>query len=254
MSEAGYQSPISPGRSFYEDSIAGRPRYPRLDGSRQADLVIVVAQTDPEKGALGFSLLVVERGMEGFERGRHLDKIGLEAQDTAELFFSDVRVPKANLLGERGRGYANFLRILDEGRIAIAALAVGAAQGCVDESVKYAKERQAFGHAIGEYQAIQFKIARMEARAHTARSAYYNAAALMLAGKPFKKEAPIAKLIASEAAMWITHQAVQIHGGMGYSKEMPIERYFRDAKITEIYEGTSEIQRLVIARNETGLR
>ncbi|MCB0859766.1 MAG: acyl-CoA dehydrogenase family protein, partial [Solirubrobacterales bacterium] len=136
-----------------------------------ADIVITAVKTDPSQRHKGMSLLVLERGMEGFDRGRNLEKLGLHAQDTAELFFADVRVPAENLLGERGRGYANFLRILDEGRIAIAALSTGAAQGCVDESVKYAKEREAFGRPIGRNQAIAFKIARMEARAHAARTA-----------------------------------------------------------------------------------
>ena len=183
----------------------------------------------------------------GFTAEPAYDKVGWNASDTHPLSFSDVRVPKANLLGERGRGYANFLRILDEGRIAIAALAVGAAQGCVDESVKYAKERQAFGHAIGEYQAIQFKIARMEARAHTARSAYYNAAALMLAGKPFKKAASIAKMVASEAAMDNARDATQIHGGYGFMNEYVVSRHYRDSKILEIGEGTTEVQLMLLS-------
>ena len=162
--------------------------------------------------------------------------------------FDDVRVPAENLLGERGRGYANFLRILDEGRIAIAALSVGAAQGCVDECVKYAKEREAFGAAIGTYQAIAFKIARMEARAHAARTAYYDAAALMLAGKPFKKAAAIAKLVASEAAMDNARDATQVFGGYGFMNEYPVARHYRDSKILEIGEGTTEVQLMLIAR------
>jgi alkylation response protein AidB-like acyl-CoA dehydrogenase len=161
-------------------------------------------------------------------------------------------VPEENLLGERGRGYANFLQILDEGRIAIAALAVGAAQGCVDECVKYAAERTAFGQAIGRYQAIEFKIARMEARAHAARTAYYDAAALMLAGKPFKKQAAIAKLVASEAAMDNARDATQIHGGYGFMNEYTVARHYRDSKILEIGEGTTEVQLMLIAR-EIGL-
>jgi short-chain 2-methylacyl-CoA dehydrogenase len=161
-------------------------------------------------------------------------------------------VPEENLLGERGRGYANFLRILDEGRIAIAALSTGAAQGCVDESVTYAREREAFGRPIGRYQAIEFTIARMEARAHTARTAYYDAAALMLAGKPFKKQAAIAKLVASEAAMDNARDATQIHGGYGFMNEFTVARHYRDSKILEIGEGTSEVQLMLIAR-EVGL-
>jgi alkylation response protein AidB-like acyl-CoA dehydrogenase len=166
--------------------------------------------------------------------------------------ISSVRVPAENLLGDRGRGYANFLRILDEGRIAIAALSVGAAQGCVDECVKYAKERQAFGAAIGTYQAVAFKVARMEARAHAARTAYYDAAAMMLAGKPFKKAASIAKLVASEAAMDNARDATQVFGGYGFMNEYPVARHYRDSKILEIGEGTTEVQLMLIAR-ESGL-
>ena len=169
-----------------------------------------------------------------------------------EQLFDDVRVPEKNLLGERGRGYANFLSILDEGRIAISALAVGAAQGCVDESVKYAKQREAFGKPIGQYQAIAFKIARMEARAHMARTAYYDAAAKMLAGLPFKKEAAIAKVVSSEAAMDNARDATQVHGGYGFMNEYPVARHYRDSKILEIGEGTTEVQLMLIAR-ELGL-
>ena len=158
-------------------------------------------------------------------------------------------MPEANLLGERGRGYANFLSILDEGRIAIAALATGLAQACVDESVKYAKERAAFGRTIGSYQAIQFKIADMEARAHLSRLAYYEAARLMLAGKPFKREAAIAKLFSSDAAVTNAREATQIFGGYGFMNEFPVARHWRDAKILEIGEGTSEVQRMLIARD-----
>ena len=158
-------------------------------------------------------------------------------------------MPAGNLLGERGRGFAQFLRILDEGRIAIAALAVGLAQGCVDESIKYAKERQAFGQPIGNYQAIQFKIADMELRAHTARLAYYDAAARMLAGEDFKRQAAIAKLYASESAVDNAREATQIHGGYGFMNEYPVARFWRDSKILEIGEGTSEVQRMIIARD-----
>src|SRR4051794_664436 len=188
----------------------------------------------------------------GFTAEPAYSKVGWNASDTHPLSFDDVRVPAENLLGERGRGYANFLRILDEGRIAIAALSVGAAQGCVDECVKYAKEREAFGAAIGTYQAIAFKIARMEARAHSARTAYYDAAALMLAGKPFKKAAAIAKLVASEAAMDNARDATQVFGGYGFMNEYAVARHYRDSKILEIGEGTTEVQLMLIAR-ETGL-
>src|SRR5690606_15219697 len=175
-------------------------------------------------------------------------KVGWNASDTHGLTFDDCRVPEGNLLGERGRGYAQFLSILDEGRVAIAALSVGLAQGCVDECLRYVKEREAFGRKIGEYQSIQFKIADMELRTHTARLAYYQAAAKMLRGERFKKEAAIAKLAASNAAMDNARDATQIFGGYGFMNEYPVGRFYRDAKILEIGEGTSEVQRMLIAR------
>jgi short/branched chain acyl-CoA dehydrogenase len=198
------------------------------------------------------STILVPVPTPGFTAEPAYNKVGWNASDTHPLSFDDVRVPAENLLGERGRGYANFLRILDEGRIAIAALSVGAAQGCVDESVKYAKEREAFGAAIGAYQSVAFKIARMEARAHSARTAYYDAAALLLAGKPFKKAAAIAKLVASEAAMDNARDATQIFGGYGFMNEYPVARHYRDSKVLEIGEGTTEVQLMLIAR-EAGL-
>ena len=158
-------------------------------------------------------------------------------------------MPASNLLGERGRGYANFLQALDEGRIAIAALGVGAAQGCIDESLRYAKERKAFGKLIGEHQSIAFKIAEMEARTHVARLAYYHAAFLLAAGKDFKTEASIAKLVASEAAMDNARAATQIFGGYGFMDEYSVARHYRDSKILEIGEGTSEVQKILIARS-----
>jgi alkylation response protein AidB-like acyl-CoA dehydrogenase len=194
------------------------------------------------------SAIMVPSGTPGFRVSRKYSKVGWSASDTRELFFDDCRVPAANLLGERGRGYAQFLSILDEGRVAIAAVSVGLAQGCVDESLRYARDREAFGHPIGHYQAIQFKIADMEVRAHTARLAYYAAAAKLLRGEPFKKEAAIAKLVASNAAMDNARDATQVFGGYGFMNEYPVGRFYRDAKILEIGEGTSEVQRMVIAR------
>ncbi|WP_306216209.1 acyl-CoA dehydrogenase family protein, partial [Actinoplanes sp. RD1] len=170
------------------------------------------------------------------------------ASDTHELSFDDVRVPAANLLGERGRGLAQFLRILDEGRVAIAALATGLAQGCVDESVRYARERPAFGRPIAAYQSVQFMIADMELRARTARLAWHDAAARLSAGEDFKHEAAVAKLHASQAAMENARWATQVHGGYGYMNESAVGRFYRDAKILEIGEGTSEVQRMIIAR------
>ncbi|MFI7075222.1 acyl-CoA dehydrogenase family protein [Micromonospora sediminicola] len=210
--------------------------------------VTAVTGTKPD-GSKELSTIIVPSGTPGFTVAPGYSKVGWNASDTHELTFDDCRVPAANLLGERGRGFAQFLRILDEGRIAIAALAVGLAQGCVDESITYAKERQAFGQPIGNYQAIQFKIADMEMKAHTARLAYYDAAARMLAGEPFKRQAAIAKLHASTVAVDNAREATQIHGGYGFMNEYPVARFWRDSKILEIGEGTSEVQRMIIARD-----
>ncbi|MDO3705470.1 acyl-CoA dehydrogenase family protein [Micromonospora sp. C28SCA-DRY-2] len=210
--------------------------------------VTAVTGTRPD-GSKELSTIIVPSGTPGFTVAPGYSKVGWTASDTHELTFDDCRVPAANLLGARGRGFAQFLRILDEGRIAIAALAVGLAQGCVDESIKYAKERHAFGQPIGNYQAIQFKIADMEMKAHTARLAYYDAAARMLAGEPFKRQAAIAKLHASTVAVDNAREATQIHGGYGFMNEYPVARFWRDSKILEIGEGTSEVQRMVISRD-----
>jgi short/branched chain acyl-CoA dehydrogenase len=175
-------------------------------------------------------------------------KVGWSASDTRELAFDGVRVPRANVVGEVGRGYAQFLRTLDEGRIAIAALATGLAQGCLDESVRYAREREAFGRPIGDNQAIKFMLADMDARAHTARLAWYDAADRMRRGEPFKRPAAIAKLHASDVAVVNAREATQIHGGYGFMNEYPVARMWRDAKVLEIGEGTNEVQRLLIAR------
>ena len=192
-------------------------------------------------------------GTPGFTVSKKYSKVGWNASDTRELSFADVPGAGARTCwASRGRGYAQFLSILDEGRIAIAALGVGLAQGCVDESVKYAKQRHAFGRPIGANQAIQFKIADMEMRAHTARLAYYDAAARMLRGEPFKKQAAIAKLYSSEIAVTNAREATQMHGGYGFMNEFPVARMWRDSKILEIGEGTSEVQRMLIAR-ELGL-
>ncbi len=212
--------------------------------------VVTVTAVTGEKpgGGKEISAILVPSGTPGFRVGGKYSKVGWNCSDTRELFFDDVRVPAANLLGERGRGYAQFLSILDEGRVAIAALSVGLAQGCVDESLRYAHEREAFGHPIGDYQAIQFKIADMDARAHTARLAWRHAADKLVRGEPFKKEAAIAKLVASNAAMDNARDATQIFGGYGFMNEYPVGRFYRDAKILEIGEGTSEVQKMLIAR------
>ncbi|WP_299560288.1 acyl-CoA dehydrogenase family protein [uncultured Mycolicibacterium sp.] len=233
--------------------INGSKQFITNSGTDITRLVTVTAVTgEKPDGGKEISSILVPVPTPGFTAEPAYDKVGWNASDTHPLTFDDVRVPEENLLGERGRGYANFLAILDEGRIAIAALATGAAQGCVDESVRYAKEREAFGRPIGANQAIAFKIARMEARAHAARTAYYDAAALMLAGKPFKKQAAIAKMIASEAAMDNARDATQIFGGYGFMNEFPVARHYRDSKILEIGEGTTEVQLMLIGR-ELGL-
>lgn len=222
-------------------------------GTDITGLVTVTAVTDrtPEGKPL-ISSIIVPSGTPGFTVAAPYSKVGWNASDTRELSFSDVRVPAENLLGELGRGYAQFLRILDEGRIAISALATGLAQGCVDESVKYAKERHAFGRPIGANQAIQFKIADMEMKAHTARLAWRDAASRLVSGEPFKKEAALAKLYSSTIAVDNARDATQIHGGYGFMNEYPVARMWRDSKILEIGEGTSEVQRMLIAR-ELGL-
>ncbi|ALE79464.1 acyl-CoA dehydrogenase family protein [Pseudonocardia alni] len=219
-------------------------------GTDITSVVTVTAVTGEKAGGRKeISAILVPAGTPGFTVSEKYSKVGWNCSDTRELFFDDVRVPAANLLGERGRGYAQFLSILDEGRVAIAALATGLAQGCVDESVRYAGEREAFGNTIGSYQAIQFKIAEMEARAHTARLAWQHAARLLVAGEPFKKEAAIAKLVSSNAAMDNARDATQIFGGYGFMNEYPVGRFYRDAKILEVGEGTSEVQKMLIARH-----
>jgi len=232
--------------------INGAKSFITNSGTAITDVITVTAVTGVLDGRKEISAVVVPAGTPGLTVSEKYSKVGWASSDTRGLFFDDVRVPAGNLLGERGRGYAQFLTTLDEGRVAIAALAVGLAQGCVDESLRYAHERVSFGRRIGEYQAVQFSIADMEARAHTARLAYYAAAARMLRGEPFKKEAAIAKLVASNAAMDNARAASQVFGGYGFMNEYPVARFYRDAKVLEIGEGTSEIQRMVIAR-ELGL-
>jgi len=229
--------------------INGTKAFITNSGTDITRLVTVTAVTGTTaSGKKEISSLLVPVPTPGFTAEPAYSKVGWHASDTHPLSFDDVRVPEENLLGERGRGYAGFLQILDEGRIAIAALAVGAAQGCVDESVAYARQREAFGRPIGQNQAVAFKIARMEARAHTARTAYYDAAAKMLAGLPFKKEASIAKLVAGEAAMDNARDATQVHGGYGFMNEYVVSRHYRDSKILEVGEGTTEVQLMLLAR------
>ncbi len=225
-------------------------------GTSITSLVTVLARTggEPaaERGQREISAIIVPAGTEGFTVGGKYSKVGWSASDTRELAFDSCRVPADNLLGERGRGYAQFLQILDEGRVAIAALATGLAAGCVAECLRHVADREAFGHHLGHFQAIQFKLADMESRAHSARLAWYDAAARLSAGEPAKKQAAIAKLVASNAAMDNARDATQIFGGYGYMNEYPVARFYRDAKVLEIGEGTSEVQRMIIAR-ELGL-
>ena len=229
--------------------VNGSKAFITNSGTDLTELVTVTAVTGTRPdGGKEISAIAIPSGTPGFSVGKRYSKVGWNASDTRELSFSDCRVPAENLVGERGRGYAQFLSILGEGRIAISALAVGLAQGCVDESVKYAAQREAFGQPIGRNQAIQFMIADMEVRASTARLAYYRAAEKMLRGEPYGREASIAKLYSSEVAMDNARYATQVHGGYGFMNQFPVGRFYRDAKILEIGEGTSEIQRLVISR------
>ena len=232
--------------------INGSKQFITNSGTDITSLCTVTAVTGEKDGRKEISTIIVPNDTPGFTVEPAYDKVGWNASDTHPLTFTDVRVPQENLLGERGRGFANFLSILAEGRVAIAALATGAAQGCVDESVKYAKERTSMGKPISDFQAISFKIARMEARVHTARLAWMAAAAKMAKGLDFRKEAYIAKLVSSEAAMDNARDATQIHGGYGFMNEYRVARHYRDSKILEIGEGTSEVQLMLIAR-ELGL-
>ncbi len=223
-----------------------------------ADTVIVFAMTEPDQGHRGITAFIVEADQPGFIRGKKEPKLGIRASATSELVFEDYACPVENVLGEPGQGFKIAMTLLDAGRIGIAAQAVGIAEAAYLASVQYAREREAFGQPIGSFQMIQQKIADMKTRLEAARLLTIQAALAKTRAKQtggrYTLEASMAKLFASETAMYVANQAVQIHGGMGYSKELPVERYFRDAKITEIYEGTSEIQRVVIARQELALR
>ena len=232
--------------------INGSKAFITNSGTSITSVITVLAITGESDGRRQISSIIVPAGTPGLTVGGEYSKVGWCASDTRELALSDCRVPAANLLGAQGRGYAQFLQILDEGRIAIAALAAGLAQGCVDECLRYTGERSAFGHHLGHYQSIQFKIADMQARAATARLAWYDAASRLVAGQPVKAEAAIAKLTTSNAAMDNARDATQIFGGYGFMNEFPVARFYRDAKVLEIGEGTSEVQKMIIAR-ELGL-
>jgi len=229
--------------------INGSKAFITNSGTDITNLVTVLCRTgDRPDGRPELTSLMVPVPREGFRVAPKYSKVGWHASDTREVILEDCRVPEGNILGERGSGYRQFLSTLDEGRIAISALAVGLAQACVDESTRYAKEREAFGQPIGGYQAVAFRIADMDMRAHVARVAYYDAAARMAAGRPFKREAAIAKLYASTIAVDNARDATQVFGGYGFMNEYPVARHWRDSKILEIGEGTSEVQRMLIAR------
>ncbi|MFC6841987.1 acyl-CoA dehydrogenase family protein [Xanthomonas theicola] len=219
-----------------------------------AKYIVLFAVTDPEQGARGITAFVVDTDKPGFHRGKTEPKLGIRASATCEIEFQDYVATPDQVLGKPGEGFKIAMSVLDAGRIGIASQSIGIARAAYQATLDYVKERKAFDSPIGAFQMTQAKIADMKCKLDASLLLTLRAAWVKGQGQRFTTEASVAKLTASEAAMWITHQAVQIHGGMGYSKEMPLERYFRDAKITEIYEGTSEIQRLVIARNETGLR
>jgi len=236
--------------------INGRKSW--VTGGPVADYVVVYVATDPSKGTKGITAFITETDKPGFVRGKKEPKLGIRASATSEIVYEDYRCPVENRLGEEGEGFKIAMTVLDVGRIGIAAQALGIAEGAYEAAVSYAREREAFGKKIGQFQGVSFKLADMKTRIEAARLLVYNAAMAKERAKTsherFTLAASTAKLFASETAMFCAHASVQIHGGMGYSKEYPVERYFRDAKITEIYEGTSEIQRLVISRLELGLR
>jgi butyryl-CoA dehydrogenase len=212
------------------------------------ETLVITAVTDKTKGYKGISSFIAEKGMKGFSVGKKENKMGLRGSDTATLIFEDMRIPKENLLGKEGEGFKQFMITLDGGRISIGAMALGIAQGAYDKAVVYAKEREQFGRPISSFQAIQWKLADMATQLEAARHLIYHASELKDKGEKFIKESAMAKLFASEVGNFVTYQAIQIFGGYGYTSDYPVERYMRDVKLCEIGEGTSEIQRLVIAR------
>jgi alkylation response protein AidB-like acyl-CoA dehydrogenase len=225
-----------------------------ITNAQVADTAVVMAVTDRSQGKKGISAFIVERGTKGFRPGKKEDKLGVRSSDTSELILEDVRVPAENLLGREGNGFVDTLRILDRGRIGIAAWSLGIGQAALEASMKYASGRKQFGHAISEFQAIQFKIAEMATEVDAARLLTWRAAALRDSGQEHTAQSSMAKLYASEMAVRVSLEAVQIHGGYGFTKDYPVERYLRDSKLGTIGEGTSEVQRLVIARELLGLR
>ena len=213
-----------------------------------ADVCVGMAMTDRTAAAHGISAFVLEAGMQGFRPGKKENKLGLRASDTGEVVFTDCRLPQSQMLGKQGEGFVDSLRILDGGRVSIAALSIGMAQGAYDAALKYSKMRRQFGRPISEFQAIQHKLVDMALRIDASRLLTYRAATMLDAGKRVTRESAMAKLFSSEAAVWIANEAVQIHGGYGFIKDYPVEKFYRDVKLCTIGEGTSEIQRLVIAR------
>jgi butyryl-CoA dehydrogenase len=230
--------------------VTGRKLF--ITSGREASFALVFCQTDRAQGHHGISAFIVEKGTPGFGVSKTEDKLGIRASDTAELVFDDCRVPAANRLGEEGQGFRIAMGTLDGGRIGIAAQAVGIATGAYEKALAYARERRSFGVPIGEHQMVQWMLADMATAIEGARLLTLRAATLKDAGKPYTMAAAMAKLFAAETAMKVTTDAVQVHGGYGFIKEYEVERYFRDAKITQIYEGTSQIQKLVIAREVLG--
>jgi butyryl-CoA dehydrogenase len=222
------------------------------NGSK-AGVIVITAKTDPTApSSRGISSFIIEKGFPGFNPGKDEDKLGLRGSATTQLFFENCKVPAENLMGVEGEGFKHFMETLDEGRVVIGAMALGIAQGALDEALKYSKEREAFGKPIAKLQTIQGYLADMAMQVEAARLLIYSAARKLDAGKKVTRESAMAKLFASEVANFVTNKAVQIHGGYGYTKDFPVERYYRDAKLCEIGEGTSEIQRIVIAREVLG--
>lgn len=220
--------------------------------SHYADICVAMAVTNKAKGKHGISAFIIEKGAPGFRPGKTEDKLGMRASNTGEIIFEECRIPKENCLGEEGQGFIDSLRVLDGGRISIAALSVGMAQGAFDQSLRHAREREQFGRAIASFQAIRFKLADMATEIDAARLLTWRAAVLASQGKRVTRESSIAKLFASEVAVRVAGEAVQIHGGYGFIKDYPVEKFYRDVKLCTIGEGTSEIQRLIIARESLG--
>ena len=219
-----------------------------ITNGSEADTAIVFTSTDKEKGSKGISVFIVDLDSPGIEIGKSEHKLGIKASSTTQIIFDNCKVPAENLLGTEGEGFKIAMKTLDGGRIGVAAQAVGIARAALESSVLYAKERKAFGDSISNFQGIQFMLAEMATRVEAARLLTWQAASLLDQDNKFTKQSAMAKLYAAETAMWVTTKAIQIHGGNGYTTDFPVERYFRDAKVTEIYEGTSEIQKIVIAR------